>query len=119
MPATSTTDTAGAGSKYCASSNTSYVGGRGLRATAAARSVHDDLMQRKSEHLDLALRREVEPDETDALFGCVRLVHRALPELRLSDVDLSAELCGARLRAPLMVTGMTGGTERAGQVNRD
>jgi isopentenyl-diphosphate Delta-isomerase len=76
-------------------------------------------MQRKSEHLDLALRREVEPDETDALFGCVRLVHRALPELRLSDVDLSVELCGTRLRAPLMVTGMTGGTERAGQVNRD
>jgi isopentenyl-diphosphate delta-isomerase len=81
--------------------------------------VHDDLTQRKSEHLDLALRREVEPEETDPLFRCVRLVHRALPELRLADVDLSVELCGARLRAPLMVVGMTGGTDRAGQVNRD
>lgn len=82
-------------------------------------SVHDDLGQRKAEHLDLAAREEVEPDETDALFSCVRLVHRALPELKLSDIELSAELCGGRLRAPLMITGMTGGTERAGQVNRD
>src|SRR5207237_3955934 len=33
-------------------------------------------------------------------------------------VDLSIELCGARLRAPLMIVGMTGGTERAGNINR-
>ncbi len=81
--------------------------------------MHDDLTERKSQHLDLALRGEVEPAETDPLFRCVRLVHRALPELRLSDVDLSAELSGGRLSAPLMVVGMTGGTERAGQINRD
>ena len=81
--------------------------------------VHDDLEQRKSQHLDLVQRAEVEPDAADPLFGCVRLVHRALPELSLDDVDLSTELCGRPLKAPLMVTGMTGGTERAGQINRD
>jgi isopentenyl-diphosphate delta-isomerase len=78
--------------------------------------VHDDLEQRKSQHLDL-VQREVET--ADTLFSCVRLVHRALPELALDDIDLSAELCGRSLKAPLMVTGMTGGTERAGQINRD
>src|SRR5207237_3118295 len=31
----------------------------------------------------------------------------------------SAQLCGKALRAPLMVVGMTGGTERAGRINRD
>ena len=81
--------------------------------------VHDDMEQRKSQHLDLVQRAEVEPDAADPLFGCVRLVHRALPELSLDDVDLSTELCGRPLKAPLMVTGMTGGTERAGQINRD
>jgi isopentenyl-diphosphate delta-isomerase len=81
--------------------------------------VHDDLGQRKAEHLDLAARKEVEPEETDPLFSCVRLVHRALPELSTSDIELGVDLCGGRLRAPFMVTGMTGGTERAGQVNRD
>jgi isopentenyl-diphosphate delta-isomerase len=81
--------------------------------------VHDDLEQRKSQHLDLVQRREVEPEGTDTLLSCVRLVHRATPELALDDVDLSAQLCGKALRAPLMVVGMTGGTERAGRINRD
>jgi isopentenyl-diphosphate delta-isomerase len=81
--------------------------------------VQDELQRRKTQHLDLALRDEVEPEETDPLFRCVRLVHRAVPELRLSDVDLSTELSGGKLRAPVMVVGMTGGTDRAGQINRD
>jgi len=80
--------------------------------------MHDDLEQRKSQHLELAMRPEIEPG-TDSLLSCVKLVHCALPELRLDEVDLSARLCGASLRAPLMIVGMTGGTERAGQINRD
>src|SRR5438270_1290909 len=92
---------------------------RARRRCVRPSGVHDDLSRRKSQHLDLALREEVEPAGTDPLFRCVRLVHRALPELRLADVDLSADLSGARLRAPLMVLGMTGGTDRAGQINRD
>ena len=81
--------------------------------------MHDDLEQRKSQHLDIVQRDEVEPLEGDPLFSCVRLVHRALPELSLGDVDLSVEICGKQLKAPLMVVGMTGGTERAGQINKD
>ncbi len=81
--------------------------------------MHDDLEKRKSQHLDLVQRDEVEPAGGDALFSCVRLVHRALPELALDEVDLSVELCGKQLKAPIMVVGMTGGTERAGQINKD
>src|SRR2546427_10202109 len=81
--------------------------------------MHDDLEQRKSQHLDLVQRPEVEPEESDPLLSCVRFVHRAAPELSLDQIELSAELCGKRLRAPLMIVGMTGGTERAGRVNRD
>ncbi|HZR07024.1 MAG TPA: type 2 isopentenyl-diphosphate Delta-isomerase [Myxococcales bacterium] len=81
--------------------------------------MHDDLEQRKSQHLDLVRRPEVEPDGADTLLSCVKLVHRAAPELSLDDVDLSATLCGKALRAPLMISGMTGGTERAGRINRD
>src|SRR5260370_8488179 len=81
--------------------------------------MHDDLSQRKAQHLDLVRRGEVEPESADPLLSCVRLVHRALPELSLDQIDLSAELCGRPLKAPLMVTGMTGGTDRAAQINRD
>src|SRR5205814_1062652 len=56
------------------------------------------------------------PPTTEASFT-------AAPRLpvtsRKTDIALGAELCGGRLRAPFMITGMTGGTERAGQINRD
>ena len=81
--------------------------------------MHDDLEQRKSQHLDLVQRPEVEPEGNDPLFRCVRLVHCATPELSLSEIDLSTELCGKQLQAPLMIVGMTGGTERAARINRD
>lgn len=75
--------------------------------------------RRKDAHLDLCADGDVEPQENDTLLSDVHLVHCALPELALSEVDLSAQLYGKRLEHPLIVTGMTGGTERAGQVNRD
>lgn len=81
--------------------------------------MHDDLPQRKSQHLDLVQRDEVEPASADPLLSCVRLVHRALPELAMEQVDLRAELCGRKLAAPFMIAGMTGGTDRAGRINRD
>src|SRR5712692_1900121 len=75
--------------------------------------------RRKDSHLDLCATAEVEPAENSTLLECVHLVHCAMPELALDEVDASAELFGKKLRYPLLVTGMTGGTERAGRVNRD
>jgi isopentenyl-diphosphate Delta-isomerase len=75
--------------------------------------------RRKDSHLDLCATGEVEPVENRTLLDDVRLVHCAMPELAVEDVDLSVELFGKRLKAPLLITGMTGGTERAGKVNRD
>ncbi|MFN0063877.1 MAG: type 2 isopentenyl-diphosphate Delta-isomerase [Myxococcaceae bacterium] len=79
----------------------------------------DTTARRKDSHLDLCATEEVEPQSNRTLLEDVRLVHCALPELSVDDVDLSVELFGKRLRAPLIITGMTGGTERAALVNRD
>ncbi|MDY7229653.1 type 2 isopentenyl-diphosphate Delta-isomerase [Hyalangium rubrum] len=75
--------------------------------------------KRKDAHLDLCATGDVEPGQNSTLLECVKLVHCAMPEMAVEDVDLSTDFLGKRLRAPLLITGMTGGTERAAQVNRD
>ncbi|MBM7117803.1 type 2 isopentenyl-diphosphate Delta-isomerase [Archangium primigenium] len=75
--------------------------------------------KRKDAHLDLCATGDVEPAGNSTLLEDVRLVHCAMPEMAVEDVDLSTEFLGKRLRHPLLITGMTGGTERAGVVNRD
>lgn len=75
--------------------------------------------RRKDAHLDLAATGDVEPEHASTLFEQVRLVHDALPDLSASEIDLSLSWMGKRLKAPLIVTGMTGGSERAATVNRD
>jgi isopentenyl-diphosphate delta-isomerase len=75
--------------------------------------------RRKDAHLDLCATEEVAPRENSALFEGVRLVHCAMPELSEADVRLETSLFGKTLKAPILITGMTGGTERAGRVNED
>lgn len=81
--------------------------------------MHDDTTaRRKDAHLDLCASEEVAPRENRTLLDDVRLVHCALPELSVAEIDLRTRWFGKTLQAPLLITGMTGGTERAGEVNR-
>jgi isopentenyl-diphosphate delta-isomerase len=79
----------------------------------------DETTARKDAHLDLCATGDVEPKENRTLLECVQLVHCALPELSVDEVQLETQLFGKKLRFPLMITGMTGGTPRAGEVNRE
>jgi isopentenyl-diphosphate Delta-isomerase len=74
---------------------------------------------RKTDHLTLCATGEVGFRTRSTLFECVRLVHDALPDMALEDVDTSTTLLGKRLRAPLVIASMTGGTEEAGRINRE
>lgn len=79
----------------------------------------DQTSRRKDSHLDLCAEGDVAPAENSTLLECVRLLHCAMPELAVGEVDLTCRWFGKTLRAPLLITGMTGGSERAGQVNQD
>jgi isopentenyl-diphosphate delta-isomerase len=77
-----------------------------------------DIGQRKRDHLELCATGDVGFRGTTTLLECVRLVHDALPELHLDAVDLSVTVLGKRLRAPILIAAMTGGTAEAAEVNR-
>lgn len=85
----------------------------------SAAKISGSLAERKRSHLDLCEHEEVEFRGKTTLFEEVDLIHNALPELAVEDLDLSVEFLGKRLRAPFLITGMTGGTDEAFVVNRD
>jgi len=76
----------------------------------------DPIEARKAEHLRLTAEADVER-HAGAGWPDIRLVHEAVPEIDLDAIDLSIELLGRRLRAPLVIAGMTGGHAAAVEVN--
>ncbi len=75
------------------------------------------ISSRKGDHIRINLEEDVKSFVTTGLEN-YRLVHQALPEISLNDVDLSQKLFGKVLAVPLLVSSMTGGTNKAAQINR-
>ena len=76
------------------------------------------LEQRKEDHIRINLEEDVGFDRLTTGLEQYRFVHQALPELNLADIDLRSSFFGKPLRAPLLISSMTGGTERAQVINR-
>ena len=75
--------------------------------------------QRKDDHLTLCAQEDVGFRAASTLLECVRLVHDALPDMAVADLDTTVTLFGKKLRAPIAIASMTGGTEEAGRINRE
>jgi isopentenyl-diphosphate delta-isomerase len=70
-------------------------------------------------HLDAALDGKSEVERANALtFDRLRFVPATLPEVNFEAIDLSMKLCGKKIAAPLMISPMTGGIKRGGDLNR-
>lgn len=76
------------------------------------------LQQRKDDHLNICLREDVEFTYPTAGFERYSLLPQALPDLSLESVDLGTTFLGKSLRAPILISPMTGGTPRAREINR-
>jgi isopentenyl-diphosphate Delta-isomerase len=73
--------------------------------------------QRKAEHLSINLEKDVSFPQLTTGLERYRFVHNALPEISLSAVDLATTFLGKRLRLPLLISSMTGGTADAQRIN--
>ncbi|GBE29968.1 isopentenyl-diphosphate delta-isomerase [bacterium BMS3Bbin04] len=75
------------------------------------------ISKRKSEHLRIVSDDDVTHHGT-TLLEDVKLLHQALPELDVEELDVSVKFFGKTLSLPFMITSMTGGAEYAEQLNR-
>lgn len=79
----------------------------------------EDIAHRKADHIDLCATGDVGFHTKTTLLEEVELVHEALPELDLDAIDAGVTILGKRLRAPLIIAAMTGGTARAREINQE
>jgi isopentenyl-diphosphate delta-isomerase len=76
----------------------------------------DLISSRKSDHIRINLENNVQSGLTTGLEH-YRFIHQALPELNLDQVDVSQALFSKTVRAPLLISSMTGGTIEAAAIN--
>jgi isopentenyl-diphosphate delta-isomerase len=75
------------------------------------------IVQRKSDHIRINLEQDVRSTLTTGLER-YQFIHEALPEINLEAVDLSSNVFGKKLAAPILVSSMTGGIAEGGRINR-
>ena len=88
-----------------------------LSVTTSENRANGVTVSRKAEHIRINVEEDVAAKGVASGFAQWRFVHRALPEIDLIDVDLRMSLLGHALNAPLLISCMTGGTERAQGIN--
>src|SRR5215469_2384 len=78
----------------------------------------DEVKQRKLEHVTIALEQDVSVPQR-ANWNDVQLVHQALPEVDLDDIDTSISFLGHTLRYPIFVSSLTGGHPDVTAINQN
>jgi isopentenyl-diphosphate delta-isomerase len=72
---------------------------------------------RKDDHLRICLQEDVQFQQVTNGLERYQFTHCCLPEINLEDVDISTNFLGKSLAAPLLISSMTGGTERGKIIN--
>ncbi|MCC6013009.1 MAG: type 2 isopentenyl-diphosphate Delta-isomerase [Candidatus Verstraetearchaeota archaeon] len=76
------------------------------------------IFDRKNSHLFICKKYDVSFRKSTH-FDDVELVHCALPELNLEEIDTSISFLGKKISAPIIISAMTGGTPEAKKINEN
>lgn len=72
---------------------------------------------RKADHVEISLKENVQASYN--YWDDIRLVHNALPEVDLDDVNTRVRLFEKELEAPIIISAMTGGFGKSEEINRN
>lgn len=86
-------------------------------AVTEAAPVAEDERDRKLEHIRLALESRMQLG--GRFFDEYAFEHEALPEIDMAEIGIGTRFLGKELRAPLLISCMTGGTGEATRINRN
>ena len=75
------------------------------------------IKERKEKHISNCLEKNISFEKKTTLLENYDFIHQALPELDLNEIDLSITVKGKKLKAPLMISPMVGGTDRGREIN--
>ena len=73
---------------------------------------------RKKDHIDICANEDVDNSLKFDVFADIDLVYRCLPDINLKDIDIAVEFLGKELKAPILISSMTGGTDEAEIINK-
>ncbi len=76
-----------------------------------------DINQRKTEHIRLCLTDQVEGVNKSTGLEGISFIHNALPEIDFNDISLTTDFLQKQLKAPFLVSSMTGGSALATEIN--
>ena len=79
--------------------------------------VMSNTQTRKADHLRICLEEDVQFRAQTNGLECYRFTHCCLPELNRSEIDLTTTFLAKKLGAPLLISSMTGGTQKAKTIN--
>ena len=72
--------------------------------------------KRKSDHIQISLDQNTQSGLTTNLEN-YHLQHNAIPELNFNEIVTSTRFLGKSISIPLMISSMTGGTQKASEIN--
>ncbi|MBI3066807.1 MAG: type 2 isopentenyl-diphosphate Delta-isomerase [Deltaproteobacteria bacterium] len=75
--------------------------------------------KRKKEHLELCLDTGSVTGPSGTGLDRYHFTHNALPDLDIDEIEVATVFLGKKLKAPLLISSMTGGFELARKVNRN
>jgi isopentenyl-diphosphate Delta-isomerase len=78
---------------------------------------HKEISNRKDDHIRINREENVKSYLTTG-FEQVFLRHNALPEIRYQEINTSTNFLGKKIKAPILISSMTGGTKERNLINQ-